>query len=121
MERLTKHWGDNYVPVKLDYIELFDMSDEQAEALQAIVKKLAEYEDIGTVEEFKVLKDKPKCDECAGCTAWKCDYSNVQNKAIDDFVELALKKFTEFDVKHGYPTVTDCKVILRDIAEQMKQ
>jgi len=46
MERLTKHWGDNYVPIKLDYTELFDMSDEQAEALQAIVKKLAEYEDL---------------------------------------------------------------------------
>ena len=58
MERLTKHWGNNYVPVKLDYTELFDMSDEQVEALQAIVKKLAEYEDIGTVEEVQQAMEK---------------------------------------------------------------
>lgn len=45
MERLTKHWENNYVPTKLDLECLFDMSDEQAEYLQEIVKKLADYED----------------------------------------------------------------------------
>lgn len=45
MERLTKHWGNNYVPTKLDYEILFGMTDEQAEYLQEIVKKLATYED----------------------------------------------------------------------------
>ena len=44
----------------------------------------------------------------------------IKNNAVDDFVERAMKQFTDFDLKHGYPTVTDCKVILRDIAEQMK-
>ena len=43
-----------------------------------------------------------------------------RNKAIDDFVAEAIPKFTEFDLKHGYPTIEDCKIILRDTAEQMK-
>lgn len=45
---------------------------------------------------------------------------NTRNKAIDEFVEEAMKMFTDFDLKHGYPTVADCKIILRDVAEQMK-
>lgn len=45
----------------------------------------------------------------------------VQEKAIDTFTEEAMKQFTEFDLKHGYPTVTDCKIILKEIAEQMKE
>lgn len=45
MERLTKKWGNNCVPTKLDLEYMFDMSDEQAEQLQAIIKKLADYEE----------------------------------------------------------------------------
>lgn len=45
MDRLTKHWGNNCVPTKLDLECMFDMSDEQAEQLQEIIKKLADYED----------------------------------------------------------------------------
>ena len=45
---------------------------------------------------------------------------DARNKAIDEFMTEAMKQFTEYDLKHGYPTVTDCKIILRDIAEQMK-
>lgn len=45
----------------------------------------------------------------------------IRDKAIDTFAEEAMKKFTEFDLKHGYPTVTDCEGILREIAERMKE
>lgn len=46
--------------------------------------------------------------------------AEIRAKAIDKLVEEAMKRFTYFDLKHGYPTVTDCKVILRDVAEQLK-
>lgn len=45
----------------------------------------------------------------------------IRNKAIEEFLEEAMKQFTEFDLKHGYPTVTDCKVILHEVAEEMKE
>lgn len=48
------------------------------------------------------------------------DYRKGYNKAIDDFVETAMKQFTDFDLKHGYPSVTDCKEILRDVSEMLK-
>lgn len=67
--------------------------------------ELEQYTAIGTPEECRAAMEKQK---------------EIRNKAIDDFVERAMKQFTDFDLKHGYPTVTDCKVILRDIAEQMK-
>lgn len=47
-------------------------------------------------------------------------YSAGYNKAIDDFVEKSMEKFTKYDLEHGYPCIADIKVILRDIAEQLK-
>ena len=43
------------------------------------------------------------------------------NKAIDDFTEKVMKKFTELDLKDRCPTVTDCKIILSDMAEELKE
>ena len=44
----------------------------------------------------------------------------IRNSTIDGFVAEAMKRFTDFDLKHGYPTVADCKIILEDVAKQMK-
>ena len=44
----------------------------------------------------------------------------IRSKAIDDFAEKAMEKLTEYDLKHVYPHICDCKAILRDIAEQLK-
>lgn len=46
MERLTEHWGNNYVATKLDYEFILDMPREHFEHFEAIIKKLAEYEDL---------------------------------------------------------------------------
>ena len=43
------------------------------------------------------------------------------NKAIDDFTEKVMKKFTALDLKDRCPTVTDCKIILSDMAEELKE
>lgn len=47
-------------------------------------------------------------------------YDRVKHIAYDEFVQEAMKQFTEFDLRHGYPTIADCKVILREVAEKMK-
>ena len=46
MERLTKHWGNNYVATKLDYCSLLEVPYEDFKCFEAIVKKLADYEDL---------------------------------------------------------------------------
>lgn len=43
-----------------------------------------------------------------------------RNNIIDEFAEKAMEQFTEFDLKHGYPTIADCKILLKDVAERMK-
>ena len=35
--------------------------------------------------EVDVLKNK--CEDCAGCSEWKCDCSNIRNQAIEEFAE----------------------------------
>lgn len=46
MERLTKHWGNNYIATWLDYDFLWEMPKKDFEQFNAIIKKLAEYEDL---------------------------------------------------------------------------
>ena len=56
-------------------------------AIQAL-EEIQQHRAIGTVEEFKELKEiRGNCKDCAGCTVWKCDCSNIRAKAIDDFLQ----------------------------------
>lgn len=69
------------------------------------------------------------CKKCVhhisgNCDAWECNMQTLKdyrNAVIDEFAELALTQFERFDVEHGYPTVMDCKDILGDIAEKMRE
>lgn len=47
MNRLTKHWGENFVPTKIDLLNLTDVDNETWKGLQDIFVKLALYEDTG--------------------------------------------------------------------------
>lgn len=85
-------------------IEQCDKRDAVPQAIKAL-EEVQTYRAIGTPDEFRAAVENQK---------------EIKNNVVDDFVERAMKQFTDFDLKHGYPTVTDCKVILRDIAEQMK-
>ena len=51
MERLTKHWGNNYVATKLDYDFVLDLPRKEFVNFEEIIKKLAHYEDME--EKFK--------------------------------------------------------------------
>ncbi len=53
-------------------------------------------------------------------SSYDCGYEVGYAKAIDDFTEKSMEKLTEYDLKHVYPHICDCKVILRDVAEQLK-
>ena len=74
-----------------------------------------DYTTIGTVEEFKILKENErKCQDCAGCTNWKCDCANERAYAIDEFIEkLRLKCLDSVYKEIGLHTILE-------IAEQMK-
>ena len=43
-----------------------------------------------------------------------------RNKAIDEFKAEAMKQLTDLELKDAWATVSGCKIILRDVAEQMK-
>lgn len=84
---------------------------EEHEQLAEWLEELKSYKSDGvTRETFEKMKSK----------AYKKGYRQGYNKAIDDFVEKAMAEFTKYDLEHGYPCIADIKVILRDIAEQLK-
>jgi len=66
MDRLTKHWGNNYVATKLDYDFLWEMPQEDFRHFEAIIKKLAEYEDLEEQGRLIVLsvEDIHPCKYC---------------------------------------------------------
>lgn len=47
MDRLTKHWGNNFVPTKIDLYNLINIDNKTWNGLQDIFVKLALYEDTG--------------------------------------------------------------------------
>ena len=51
-----------------------DYIDTMVEALNLINRQKAE---------IKRLKNK--CEDCAGCTEWKCDCSNIRTETIEEF------------------------------------
>jgi len=56
------------------------------------VKENQQYKAIGTIDEFKALKENQrKCEDCAGCTEWKCDCANIRAEAIDEAIEASAK------------------------------
>ena len=60
MERLTKHWGSNYVATKLNYDCLCEMSKEDFKHFEEIIKKLAEYEDLEEQGKLELIRDSRK-------------------------------------------------------------
>ena len=61
--------------------------------LQAF-EEAEQYRVIGTVEEFKALKENQcKCEDCAGCTVWKCDCANIRQQAIDEFANVLKENY----------------------------
>lgn len=76
-----------------------DLDIEWAERNEQLAEWLEE------LKEYKANNHR-KCSECAGCTSWKCDCSNVRTKAIDDFVEQ-LKNSLIHNYKHFLTRDTD--------------
>ena len=63
MNRLTKHWGENFVPTKIDLLNLTDVDNETWKGLQDIFVKLALYEDTGfEPNEIEKLHNTSKID-----------------------------------------------------------
>lgn len=56
------------------------------DVLDNAIQRLAAYEDIGTVEELKTLKENPcKCE----------DYVNIKQQDIDEFIDKICKKYAK--------------------------
>lgn len=46
--------------------------------------------------------------------------AEIRAKAVEEFTEEAMKRFTELELKDSLATVTYCKIILREVSEEMR-
>lgn len=87
------------------------------------LKKLSDYEAIGTVEEFKIYKE---------CNISKANFSMGYNKAIDELLEKQLdilEDFKNWEDSDGYPIhslsetqrISKCKELIKRVANQLKE
>lgn len=80
--------------------------------IKEILYQLKGYLKIGTIEEFKALKENQcKCEDCAGCTNWLCDCANERANAIDEFAERLKQRVSRHYV--------DCDAYFGGIAEEI--
>ena len=102
--------------------DLYRFSKDVVDMLFQAFEEAEQYRVIGTVEEFKALKENQcKCEDCAGCTVWKCDCANTRQQAIDEFVKKICEKYTEEERKGNYKQYcAEIKQNIADIAEQLK-
>lgn len=82
----------NLTAIKL-ICKKFENAEETIDMAIQVLEKVQQFESIGTIEEFKALKEnESKCKDCAGCTLWKCDCANERDYAITQFANFYTKK-----------------------------
>lgn len=45
----------------------------------------------------------------------------IKEKTINNFIVNAITEFQKFDEEHGYPTLGNISIILREVEEQLKK
>ena len=79
-------------------------------------EELLAYRAIGTIERFRELtENERKCEDCAGCTNWKCDCANIRDMAITEFAER-MKELINKWIENGVIKMGS----IDEIASQMK-
>ena len=123
--------------IREGYIDEWDnvTIDELFETIEKEHEEIQQYRAIGTLEEFKALKENQrKCEDCAGCTNWNCDCYNERVMAIEEFaeqIELGISESIIWDMlatasKNGSLSDTSDKIVdyvietIKEIAESMK-
>ena len=90
------------------------------DVLDNAIQRLGEYENIGTVEEFKALKEKEELFD-RNIKMFNSIGLEIRNKAIDEFVKKICEKYTEEERKGNYKQYCGgIKQNIADIAEQLK-
>lgn len=59
-----------------------------------------------------------KCDDCAGCTQWKCDCSNIKTQAYEEFAE-DLKDIYNKDKRYKRPNAHTMIIKLFDNIDKL--
>lgn len=109
----------------IKHTRIFIPSDEVWEMAIQALEEIQQYRAIGTMDEFKDLKEnEPKCNDCAGCTNWKCDCANERAKAIDELKNEICTHFADWKYSEDEKCIKDLIELasesVEEIAEQLK-
>lgn len=93
---------DDFCGVPCDFMQ--DIIDSQAKMIK---RQSAEIERLTN-----------KCDDCAGCTQWKCDCSNIKTQAYEEFAE-DLKDIYNKDKRYERPNAHTMIIKLFDNIDKL--
>lgn len=125
MGRYANEVLENAIGVLETTYKILEEGNEEPSVFERVqldfMKELREYRSICDSPDKLKLIDALYLERCEEINRLKAELAEIKNKAIDDFTKEALKQLTEFDLKYGYPTVADCKIVLKDTAEMLKE
>lgn len=89
---------------------------------QMYIKNAEEREQVAMMlVELKALREEKesRCKDCAGCTAYKCDCSNIRGQAIDDFIEALKQEYAPLSEEMQVQYQSVCKRF-EEVGERLK-
>lgn len=92
MKQIVFEFDENKKPIQIVNSIQNDFCGVQCEFTKDIIENQATEIEI-LKEEIKKLTNK--CNDCAGCTQWKCDCSNIEIQAYEKFAERVIKLIEE--------------------------
>ena len=72
--------------------EILDLINRQKTEIDILIRKKDRLEDEIAEQKAEIERLASKCEDCAGCSAWECDCSNVRAYAIEEFAERLKEK-----------------------------
>lgn len=102
MKQVVFEFNENKKPMQIVNSIQDDFCGVPCDFMQDTIKSQA--------AEIERLKEKierltSKCDDCAGCTSWKCDCSNIEIQAYEKFAEKykdQIKNYTGMFTDFGF-------------------
>ena len=61
-----------------------------------------------------------KCEDCAGCSVWKCDCSNIRNQALEEFYEKLKQKEETSEDYTKWVSMKNIKIVFDELMKEIK-
>lgn len=96
--------------------------DDDEDTNEGCTSKLVEdVLDLIKRQQAEIERLKPKCEDCAGCSEWKCDCANIKSEAYEEFAERLKDKACLMPIDDTNYAYVICGVEIDDIVKELTE